>query len=199
MLRNNILLITKTTLMKKILSKNNISNAIFIIALAIIIYPPTREWFMRQIAFSPSINTSKEKVINNYEWQLKGLNTKSINFNELKDEVVFVNFWATWCPPCRAEMPIIQELYDTYKNKVSFVFVTNENWETVNSYFVKNGYNLPVYNSLSNPPQLFTETNSIPATYIINSKGIVLVNKTGAANWNSSKIRNLLDESIKNK
>lgn len=185
--------------MKKILSKNNISNLIFILVLAMMLYPPTREWFMRQIAFSPSINNSSEKVIDTYNWELKGLNTKSINFTDFENKVIFVNFWATWCPPCRAEMPIIQELYDDYKDKISFVFVTAENWETVNTYFNKNGYNLPVYNSLSSPPQLFLETNSIPATYIINSKGIVLVNKTGAADWNSSKIRNLLDESIKNK
>jgi thiol-disulfide isomerase/thioredoxin len=185
--------------MKKLITKKNISNLIFILAMGIILYPPTREWFMRQIAFSPTINTNSTEILNDYDWNLQGLNTPNLNFNEYKGEVVFVNFWATWCPPCRAEMPMIQELYDAYQNKVKFVFITNENWDTVNTFFIDKNYNLPVYNSLTNPPSLFTQTNSIPATYIINTKGTVLVSKTGAANWSSDKVKKLLDDALKNK
>ena len=145
---------------------------------------------MRQIAFSPSIETKSIENINTYNWQLNGLNTESINFNELKNKVVFVNFWATWCPPCRAEMPMIQDLYNDYKDKIAFVFVTNENWETVEKFY----YNLPSYNSVSAPPAKFTETNSIPASYLIDKEGNILISKTGAANWNSDKVRNLLDD-----
>ncbi|SDW89130.1 Thiol-disulfide isomerase or thioredoxin [Lutibacter oricola] len=185
--------------MNSILKKKNISNFIFLIAVAVLLYPPSREWFMRQIAFSPSINNVEDsKKIDTYNWSLKGLNTDSVNFNEFENRVVFVNFWATWCPPCRAEMPMLQELYNDYKDKVKFVFVTSENLNEVNTYFKKENYKLPVYNSTSIPPKLFTETNSIPASYLIDKRGNIIIDKVGSANWNSDKVRTLLDDLLKN-
>lgn len=179
------------------INRKYFSNIIFIIAIAVLLYPPSREWFMRQFAFAPSIKSiEKREQLDTYNWNLKGLNTKNINFNQLKNKVVFVNFWATWCPPCRAEMPMIQKLHDDYKEKIEFVFVTTENWNTVEQFFNKNGYHLPVFNSIDVPPKRFTETNSIPASYIISKNGEIPVSKVGAANWNSTKVRNLLDELI---
>ena len=184
--------------MIKIFKKKNISNALFIIVLALMLYPPTREWGMRQIAFAPSVkDVSEADKLDTYNWELNGLNTQSLNFNEFENKVVFINFWATWCPPCRAEMPMIQSLYNDYKDKIAFVFVTNENWTTVEKYFIKKGYELPVYNSGSTPPNKFTETNSIPASYLIDKQGNIVISKTGAADWNSSKVRQLLDKLIK--
>ena len=189
--------------MKKIIQffKNKmVSNALFIIAFGLILYPPTREWGMRQIAFSPSVNSSNNiEKLDSYKWALNGLNTEDFNFEEAKGKVVFVNFWATWCPPCRAEMPMIQELYNDYKDVVTFVFVTNENWTTVEGFYNKYSYNLPAYNSVSAPPQKLSETNSIPASYLIDKNGDILISKVGAADWNSKKIRNLLDKMIKEK
>lgn len=183
--------------MNTLFSKKVFSNVLFVIAIVFLLYPPTREWGMRQIAFAPSVNSADEtEVINSYNWELKGLNTQSVNFNKFEDKVVFVNFWATWCPPCRAELPMIQKLYNDYKDKVAFVFVTNENWHTVKPFFDKNGYHLPVYNSSTRPPQKFTEVNSIPASYLIDKNGAILISKTGSADWNSSKVRNLLDDLI---
>lgn len=187
--------------MNKIFNKKTFSpsNIIFVIVLGLMLYPPTREWFMRQIAFSPSVeNVENAEVIDTYQWQLEGLNTENINFDQFKGKVIFVNFWATWCPPCRAEMPMIQGLYDGYKDKIEFVFVTNEDWNTVDTFFKKYQYNLPVYNAISVPPGKFTETNSIPASYLIDQNGHILISKTGSANWNSDKIRKLLDDLLNN-
>jgi thiol-disulfide isomerase/thioredoxin len=184
--------------MNSIFNKKSISNILFVLAIGLLLYPNTREWGMRQLAFAPSIETVEHtEIIDSYNWELKGLNKPSDNFNEFEGKVIFINFWATWCPPCRAEMPMIQELYNDYKNKVAFVFVTNEDWNTVSVYFEKNGYDLPVYNSLSKPPQKLTKTNSIPASYLIDKKGNILISKVGAADWNSNKVRSLLDELLK--
>jgi len=183
--------------MNKLFTKKSLSNLLFIIAIGLLLYPPTREWGMRQIAFAPSVkNIDTAEKISSYNWELKGLNTENINFSEFEDKVIFVNFWATWCPPCRAELPMIQKLYNEYNEKVAFVFVTNENWNTVSAFFDKNGYDLPVYNSLSTPPQKFTETNSIPASYLIGKNGAILISEVGAADWNSTKVHKLLDELI---
>ena len=181
--------------MKLNISKKIISNGLFIIVIALLIYPPSKVWLTRQLAFSPSIEKSDNREsIDTYDWRLKGLNTPHINFENFKGKVVFVNFWATWCPPCRAEMPMIQKLYDDYKDKIEFVFITNESWPLVKGFYDKNNYDLPSYNAASDPPLKFSETNSIPASYLLDKKGNIVVSKVGAADWNSAKIRKLLDE-----
>ena len=91
---------------------------------------------------------------------------------------------------------MIQKLYNDYKDKVEFVFVTTESWNTVQTFFDKYEYNLPVYNAATMPPQKLSETNSIPASYLIDKNGLIVINKVGAADWNSSNVRKLLDELI---
>ncbi len=174
------------------------SNLLFVVALFLMIYSPTREWILRQVTFSPSVVDEQEaQKLDTYEWLLKGVTTEDLNFENTKNKVVIVNFWATWCPPCRAEMPMLQKLYHEYKDKVVFVLVTNENRQKVTAFFAERGYDFPVYNSMSNPPHLFTTTNSIPATYLIDKKGKVRISKTGAADWNSSKVKKLIDKLLK--
>lgn len=178
--------------------KKLIFNGIFLIVFVLMVYPDTREWIMRKTAFSPSINNADDAAyLASYKWDLKGVNTEDIAFEQLKGKVVFVNFWATWCPPCRAEMPMIQELYNDYKEKIAFILVTDEGKSKVQQYFDENDYDFPVYNNASSPPKPFSETNSIPASYIIDKSGTVIVDKVGAADWNSDKVRNLLDRLIK--
>jgi len=149
---------------------------------------------MRQIAFSPSIESiDNREAVSNYTWKLKGLTTNDLDFTSAKGKVVFVNFWATWCPPCRAEMPMIQKLYDDYKDKIEFVFVTTDSKEKVESFYKKNSYDLPTYTMVTNSPKEF-EVSSIPASYLLDKNGNIVISKVGAADWNSNKVRKLLDE-----
>ncbi|PIR12596.1 MAG: thiol-disulfide oxidoreductase [Flavobacteriales bacterium CG_4_9_14_0_2_um_filter_35_242] len=174
--------------------KNMWSNIVFIVVIAALIYPNSRAWLMRQVAFAPSVNAvEKSPSLSTYQWELKGINTPDINFESLKGKVVFVNFWATWCPPCRAEMPLIQKLYNDYKTKVDFVFVTSDPSEKVTSYYQEHQLDLPTYNMHTQEPSEFV-TRSIPATYIVSKKGKIVVSTVGAADWNSDKVRKLLDK-----
>jgi len=169
-------------------------NIGFVLLIAALIYPNSRAWIMRQLAFAPSVKSeAKSPTLSNYSWELKGINTPDVNLQTFKGKVIFVNFWATWCPPCRAEMPLIQKLYNDYKGSVNFVFVTTDSGKKVNSYFQEHSLNLPTYNMVSREPSEFT-TRSIPATYIVSKKGKIVVSTVGAADWNSKKIRKLLDK-----
>ncbi|MCF6280555.1 MAG: TlpA family protein disulfide reductase [Flavobacteriaceae bacterium] len=175
------------------LSKSQRSNLIFFGIIALMLFTPIVQK-VKMFIFSPSIeNIENRVVISNYKWNLKGINTTDYNFEKANGKVAFVNFWATWCPPCRAEMPSIQKLYDDYKDKIEFIFQTDEAPTTVIDFLNKNNYSLPSYNEFSKPPSEFKVT-SIPATYLLNKKGEIVIHSVGAENWNSNKIRKLLDE-----
>jgi len=103
-----------------------------------------------------------------------------------------VSFWATWCAPCIAEMPSMERLYEDYKDKVTFLFVTHEDWNTVSNFYAKKGYDFPTYNQVTNSPKELG-SSSIPTTFILSKEKKIAVKKIGAANWNATSIRELLD------
>lgn len=177
-------------------------DVVFIVLVVLLIIPGTRTtvgaFFIRMTSFPPSTIEKSEqlKLGNNVkDWTLFDLQGKQVKFSELNQKPVFVNIWATWCPPCVAEIPGIEEIYNEYKNDVSFILVTNEDEETVKRFLKKNNYEeMPIYFAASTPLEF--SSNSIPATFIVSRDGRIAVNKKGAARWNTSTTRNLLDELI---
>ncbi len=179
------------------ISKKQLTNIAFVLLIGLMIFPPTKVYFIRLFSFSPSIESvENQHKITIANWKLKGLNAKNIDIKDLNNKVVFVSFWATWCPPCIAEMPSMKALYEDYKDKVTFLFITNEDWNTVNKFYNKRSYDFPTYNELTSTPKELKST-TIPATYILSKDHNVMVAKKGAANWNADSIRSLLDTLIK--
>lgn len=182
------------------ITKSQRSNIIFFGIIALIFFTPLRGIVQeyvgkaKMLLIPPSIEDKEDRTkVTDYNWNLKGVNTNDYDFENAKNKVVFLNYWATWCPPCRAEMPSIQKLYNDYNDKITFLFISNENASTVAEFLKQNNYTLPSYNQLTKSPNAFS-VSSIPATYIINKKGEVVVHTIGSANWNSEKIRTLLDK-----
>ncbi|HPE83138.1 MAG TPA: TlpA disulfide reductase family protein [Aequorivita sp.] len=178
--------------------KKNWSNILFFGFLALLIFPKTRmpiQVFVQRIfAFSPSEKNEKEReTLQDYNWNLQKINSEEINFSQSKGKVSIVNFWATWCPPCVAEMPSFQKLYDVYGEKVDFYFVTSEKPEKIISFMAKNGYALPIYlQSYGAPKKL--QSQALPTTYVISKTGEIVVDEEGAADWNSKKMHALLEQ-----
>jgi thiol-disulfide isomerase/thioredoxin len=146
--------------------------------------------------FNIELDKEDMKMLSSYNWKLVNSEGEVVNFESLKDKVIVVNFWATWCPPCIAEMPSFQKLYDAYKDDVIFLFVASDEENKVAKYLSKNDYTIPVYFEASNRP-VEMQSNSLPTTYIINRNGAIVVDKTGAVDWNSNKVKDLLDELIR--
>ena len=179
------------------ISKKHITNVAFVVVIGLLIYPPTKVYFIRLISFAPSVeNFENQKTLDDTNWKLKGINTEDLNVKSLDDKVVFVSFWATWCPPCVAEMPSMKALYEDYKNNVTFLFVTDENWDRVSTFYIKNNYDFPTYNQVTSTPKEL-ESSSIPATFILSKDKKIVIDKKGPANWNSDSIRKLLDKLLK--
>lgn len=171
---------------------------VFMILVLAMLFPGTRKplsaFFIRQTLFSPK---EKKEVVflseNDWEMRMSSNSGEQVQLDDFRGKPVFLNFWATWCPPCIAEMPSIQKLHDEYKDEVAFVLISNEIPGVINSFMEKHEYTLPLYSLLSEVPSIF-ETSTIPATYLIAPSGRLIISKTGAAKWDSRKMKGLIDE-----
>jgi len=177
--------------------KKHWSNILFFAFLALLVFPQTRMpiqvFVQRIVSFSPSEKDKTEReTLNGYEWNLQRLNGEEINFSQSEGKVIIVNFWATWCPPCVAEMPSFQKLYDDYGGKVDFYFITSDESEKVKRFLQKNEYTLPVFLQEQQAPKQL-RSQALPTTYLISKTGEMVIAEEGAADWNSKKVRALLD------
>ncbi|MAL60161.1 MAG: thiol-disulfide oxidoreductase [Flavobacteriaceae bacterium] len=178
--------------------KKHGSTILLLVLVALLFIPqtgmPIKVFFNRLISFSPSeIKVEKRETIHDFDWQLEDLEGTNINFNQSEGRVTLVNFWATWCPPCIAEMPSFQSLYDVFNDSVDFYFVSLESPETLIKFIQKKGYRLPIYIPQEQLPDGL-ETNSFPTTYLISKRGEIVIDKVGAADWDSEKTRKIIEK-----
>lgn len=111
----------------------------------------------------------------------------------MKGKPVFINFWATWCPPCKAEMPSIIALKDKIGDKATFVFISNESPEKVSTFLKQNGWDLPVYFPLETQPEQL-EARSLPTTIVLNSALEIIHRSEGMRNWDSDDAIKMLTD-----
>ncbi|AXG70845.1 thiol-disulfide oxidoreductase ResA [Kordia sp. SMS9] len=182
------------------LTKKHWYNIIFVVVLVLIIFTPVGTFVKikfnqaKMLFFSPTnIEVSERVVISDFDWNLVDSNGKPVNFQEMEGNIILVNFWATWCPPCVAEMPSLNNLYVDYKDKITFVFLANDTMKSVEAYLEKNTYDFPVYYSKEKEP-IELQSSSIPTTYLIDDQGTIVMKEVGAYNWNSTSVRNQIDE-----
>jgi len=180
------------------LDKKKLTNLFFFIGVLLFLIPNTRGmiqiFLTRLIAFSPGVvDQEDQQQVASYDWKLQGIiKAQNLDFETTKGKVVLINFWATWCPPCIAEMPSLQELYNTYNDRVQFLFVSDEVEANLQKFMSDKNYDFPIHRSRSSvPEQLHTKT--IPATYLIAKDGAIVIEKTGAADWNTSKVHATID------
>ncbi len=178
--------------------KKHWSSILFVLFLILLIIPQTRMPIMvtvnRIISFSPSMqDAADQKHLESFSWVLRDVNGQMHNLEEAQGEVIVLNYWATWCPPCVAEIPDFENLYNAYKDRVRFYFITQDDVEKVEAFMNKHNYSMPVYYPQSQPPTNL-QSNALPTTFFIDKSGKIVLEKTGAASWNSDKTRNILDQ-----
>ena len=172
---------------------------IFAVVVAFLYLTPwgssTRTWVGGLFLSSPSIESNEKPILLSTDWNLRNLDEDEIWLSDT-DKPVFINIWATWCGPCRSEMPSINDLYNKYKNKAEFILVSpDETLGKLKDFATNNDYNLPFYNAISyTPKELFT--NSYPTTFILDKNKNIVFKSTGAHDWNSDNVHVLLDKLI---
>lgn len=151
---------------------------------------------MRLTQGSPALEEQSIEIPDQtYDWDILDIEeAKWFKFETTKGKVVFLNYWASWCGPCVAEMKSIQELYDQYGDEVVFLMISKEEIKKISAFKKYHEYTLP-FHTIADAPKVF-QTNRLPTTYIINKSGKVVVKEFGAHDWNSKEVKKLLDDLI---
>jgi thiol-disulfide isomerase/thioredoxin len=134
------------------------------------------------------------------EIQLKDVFGNTVSLSDFRGKIVFLNFWATWCPPCVIEMPSMQKLHRRFKDK-NFIMVAINSQETeaqVKSFF--NKYKLSFTALLDSSAEVgaWFDVNAFPTTFVLDKKGRIIGRALGPREWDSQASVALFDYLIDN-
>ena len=183
---------------------SNLMNAlVFIVMLALLISPAVKtvliQGMMKIGLFQPELSLKRKvQSFNLPDISFENNFGQIIHLDDQKGKIVFINFWATWCPPCRAEMPSINTLNQLFLNKnVCFIMVNVDNDLNISSKFMRrHHFNLPIYKAVTEvPEELFS--GSIPTTIILDEQGRIVFKHEGAADYTNTQFTLFLTNLVK--
>lgn len=173
-----------------------VGNIIFYGALLLLLFNPTAKgWFLRQLMevglFRPQIEQEaampKQPAVAT-AFAFRDATGTMRTTADLKGKVVFINFWATWCPPCIAEMPSLEDLYQQFRDddRLIFLFINEDaDVQKARAFLQKKSYSLPLMTNTGQvPAQIFSGT--LPTTLILDKDGNVVFRHEGLAKYNSA-------------
>lgn len=188
---------------KKLLSL--VYNGLFIVAILLILFVPAVkimliQGLMKIGLFSPNIHETKTTgplpAI-----ALEYPDGRKTNLQNLKGKVIFINFWATWCPPCVAEMPSINELHKKLKADSNIIFLmidVDHDFKKSVPFMQKHQFYMPLVQANSSiPDELFG--SAIPTTVIFDKAGKMVFRHEGMADYGGEKLVNYLSSLVKAK
>lgn len=156
---------------------------------------------VQQVFLKTGVMNASELSVESYEkadfnFKIKDIEGNVTDVKTLKGKTIFINIWATWCPPCVAEMPGINALRAKFKDdpNVHFLMISEDrDLQTAINWVEKKGFDLPIYQTSTPLPDVY-ETGYVPSTFVISPKGEIVVKHTGLANYDTRKFRKLLSK-----
>ena len=108
-----------------------------------------------------------------------------VNLTDFFGKPIIINFWASWCGPCKMEMPDFNEAYETYKDEIEFLMVnmtdgSRETIEVASSFIAESGYTFPVYYDTDYSAAITYSVSSLPTSYFLNAEGELVTYARGA-------------------
>jgi thiol-disulfide isomerase/thioredoxin len=178
--------------LKKELKKRWLSILFYALIIVFLFSPDAKSWLLKQVVSTgllkaeikkDSDKNTSEAVTFSYT-DAKG---EPATTADLKGKVVFINFWASWCPPCRAEMPSLENLYQKFKDDDRFVFLFMNEDEDKNKaieYLEKNSFTIPLFYSSGNVPRKIF-SGSLPTTLVLDKEGKIVLKHQGMAGYDT--------------
>lgn len=151
--------------------------------------------------FNPDVEnkaeTGKATAHPEADFSMRLINSKGekVSMGQLRGKVIFLNLWATWCPPCIAEMPGINKLYNEVKEEdiVFLMLSLDEDFEKAKHFVKKKDFDFEVYTLDGGMPQMYN-SQSIPATFVIDAEGGLALTHEGMADYNDADFKTFLLE-----
>lgn len=127
-----------------------------------------------------------------YNMPLLTLDGERTSLSEFEGKTIFMNLWATWCPPCIAEMPNIQRLYDDIADEnIVFVMASlDQEPQKARDFIARKGFTFPVYSVLAKPR--IYDSSVVPTTYVISPKGDIVMEHRGMAKYDTDDFKQFL-------
>lgn len=145
--------------------------------------------------FTPEQQLPSENLpLADYSFRLVSIDGTPATLKQFEGKTIFMNFWATWCPPCLAEMPGIHNLYSRVQETedISFVMITvDDDLEAVHEYIANHEYTFPVYQVAGTVPPVF-RSSLLPTTFVIAPNGRVVTHEEGISNYDSPSFESYL-------
>ncbi len=173
------------------LKKDWITNLLLLVLVVIMIVPSWRLVFSSKMQQLFMGSTELKKVTStplNFtqeNWLLFDSNKNESSFSSYKGKPIVLNFWATWCPGCRAELPQIKALKDSFKDDVHFISITNESYEVIKTSGEYDNHSDFIYFSQYFSQQF--EFSAYPTTFIIDSDFNIVQKIEGASKLDSEE------------
>lgn len=176
-------------------------NALLVVIVLILFVPSWRisfqGWFqglfMAPVEFKSEFKTAIPDKTKN--WALFDMNSQLFNFAEFEGTPIILSFWATWCPPCRAELPELKALNQEMKGKIILLAVSEEGIDVIKNSSLHLDYDF-LYSTQLIPP--FFEIESYPTLLVIDRKMNIVFKNKGAGELNTDQnkqfLQNLIDE-----
>ena len=147
---------------------------------------------------APAGSAAKGQLIGNIapDFTLTNMSGQQVSLSQYRGKVVILNFWATWCPPCREEMPSMEALYQKYTDQGLVILAVNidENGEpAVRKFLMKTPYSFPILLDSKNVAQNIYGVFRFPESFIIDREGIVVEKIIGGRDWISTGASKMLD------
>jgi cytochrome c biogenesis protein CcmG, thiol:disulfide interchange protein DsbE len=111
------------------------------------------------------------------DFTLETLDGERVTLSDLRGKVVLLNFWATWCPPCRAEMPAFQETYIEYEDEDFVILAVNattqDSLEDITAFIAEYGLSFPIVLDIEGEANRLYQVQSLPTSFFIDEEGII--------------------------
>ncbi|TGU75223.1 TlpA family protein disulfide reductase [Geomonas terrae] len=136
------------------------------------------------------------------EFTLKDLSGKSVQLSSLKGTVVLVNFWATWCPPCREEIPSMVKLNQAMQGKnfqMLAISIDEGGKGAVEDFFKQGGVTLPALLDTDGKVARLYGTTGVPETFVVDTKGMIVKKVVGGMDWSNPQVIQALEQLMSGK